>query len=63
MRKLLKIGTLALASTAGAAHGDIGFGISSGFSIGFCGSGFSISSGLYLGSSWGCNSYYRPRIG
>lgn len=63
MRKLLKIGTLALASTAGAAQGDIGFGISSGFSIGFCGSGFSISSGLYLGSSWGCNSYYRPRIG
>lgn len=63
MRKMLTIGTLALASWAGSAQAHIGFGISSGFSIGFCGSGFSISSGLYLGSGWGCNSYYTPRIG
>jgi hypothetical protein len=69
MRKLVMIGTIALASVAGTASADLGFHIGSGLSFGFCGSGFSISSGFSIGGhgyhrGYGHGyGYYRPSIG
>ena len=49
MRKLLTIGTIALASAAGTASADLGFHIGSGLSLGFFDSGLHISSGISIG--------------
>lgn len=73
MRKLVMVGVVALASAAGTASAGIGIHIGSGLSFGFCGSGFSISSGIHIGGHgyrhghWGGygyrHGYYRPSIG
>lgn len=57
MNKLASLAVLALAASAGSASADIRFHVGLGSSFGFCGSGIGFSTGISIGSFWGC---YRP---
>lgn len=57
MKKLASLVVVAALASAGSANADIRFHVGLGSSIGFCGSGIGFSTGISIGSSWGC---YRP---
>ena len=57
MNKLASVAVFAALASAGSASADIRFHVGLGSSFGFCGSGIGISTGISIGSSWGC---YRP---